>query len=193
METPMTATPQQAIATPDPAVTFTEAPYSGNVRARMRGYDWQFTIRDSKYDKFISRANGLMDWLDQHAEKVNIEPPAKAAPVAPAASNAPQSPTTQPQPAGIQSIKIVKMSVTPRADGKSDVKFFEAGHQYPDLYATRTPAELAALLKATGDWKEDHFKAAAEYNVMMLIDYKLSEKKNSKGNPYKDIVTISAA
>lgn len=176
---------------PDPVSSFSEAPYSGNVRARMRGYDWQFTIRAAESDRFVAKVNGLMDWLDKHAELVNVEPPAKAAPVTPAAPNAPQAPA---QPAnGIQSIRIAKMSVTPRADGKADVKFFEAGHQYPDLYATRTPAELAALLKATGEWKEDHFKAAAEYNVTMTIDYKLSDKKNSKGNPYKDIVTVSAA
>lgn len=123
---------------------------------------------------------------------VNVEAPhtttTTPAPVAPQSPAAPSSAS-----GGMLTIRAVKMTVTPRTDGKADVKFFEQGHQYPDIYATKTPAELVTMLKTTGAWTPQHFAAAGEYQVNFVIDYKLSEKLNTKGNPYKDIVTISAA
>jgi len=92
-----------------------------------------------------------------------------------------------------QTINAVKMSVTPRADGKVEVKWFAAGHTYPDIYATKTVEALCDLLKATGQWTPAHFGAVAEYLVPMTIRYVNSEKLNSKGNPYKNIVAVLAA
>ena len=172
---------------------FTEAPYSGNVRARIAGYDWQLTIRASDSKEFISKINGMMTWLNNNAERaVNVEAPhatiTTPEPVAPQAPAAPSSTS-----GSILTIRAVKLTVTPRADGKADVKFFEQGHQYPDIYATKTPAELVTMLKTTGAWTTQHFSAAGEYAVNYVIDYKNSEKLNKNGKPYKDIVTVSAA
>ena len=94
---------------------------------------------------------------------------------------------------GVMTLKIVKMQVAPRADGKVDLKFFEAGHQYPDISTAKTAADAVNMLKATGKWELFHFAQVAEFNVDFVIDYKNSAKLNSKGNPYKDILSVHPA
>lgn len=180
--------------------TFTEAPYSGNVRARILGYDWQLTIRAADSAQFISKINGLMTWLNNNADHgVNVEhTPVEVRATAPVAPQAPSSPAPVPNGNGnghsaMLSLRAAKMTVTPRADGKVDLKFFEAGHQYPDIYTAKTINEAITMLKTTGAWKPEHFAAAGEFQVNMVIDYKNSEKLNKNGKPYKDIVTVSAA
>jgi hypothetical protein len=114
-------------------------------------------------------------------------------------SPAPQPTASAPAPALAQAssngngalvLDSARMEVVPGADGKSEVKFYADGHQYPDLYTKRTPAQLAVLLQPTGQWTPDHFTKAGTHAVPMRIEYKLSDKKNSKGNPYKDIVAV---
>lgn len=48
------------------------------------------------------------------------------------------------------------------------------------------------MLKDTGEWTPEHFKAAATFNFNCAVDYTLSDKLNSKNNPYKDIQAIRA-
>lgn len=184
------ATPQ--IETKPTAPQFTEAPYSGNVRARILGYDWQLTIRAADSKQFLDKINGLMVWLNNNADRaVNVEPaPIDIRATAPAA---PAPAPVAPSPASVMSLRIVKMTVTPRTDGKVDLKFFEAGHQYPDIYTAKTPIEAVTMLKTTGAWTPGHFAAAGEFQVSMVVDYKNSEKLNKNGKPYKDIITVSAA
>lgn len=188
-----TPTEAQHTAPVPQAPQFTEAPYSGNVRARIAGYDWQLTIRASDSKTFLDKINGLMVWLNNNADRaVNVETPhaptvSAPAPVVPSANVA------APQTSIVNTFQIVKMQVAPRADGKVDLKFFEAGHQYPDISTSKTAADAVNLLKATGKWEPFHFAQAAEFNVNFVLTWKNSAKLNSKGNPYKDIVTISAA
>lgn len=172
------------------APQFTEAPYSGNVRARIRGYDWQLTIRAADSTTFTAKVDGLMNWLDTKADKaINLElPPNVPAPV----TGAPTTQAPAPQAANGGTFHIVKMQIEPRADGKVNVKFFEAGHQYPDITAVKTPAEGALMLQPIGGWTPAHM-VAGEYNITAAIEWVASDKMNSKGNPYKNIKSIKPA
>jgi hypothetical protein len=41
--------------------------------------------------------------------------------------------------------------------------------------------------------EEEHFATAAEYPVNCVVSYVLSQRLNSKGKPYKDIISVRAA
>jgi hypothetical protein len=187
----VTDEPQQPTApvTPPTPPLFSEAPYSGNVRARIRGYDWQLTIRAADSTTFTAKVDGLMNWLDTKADKaVNLElPPNVPAPVT--GAPAPQAHT---QSSNGGTFHIVKMQIEPRADGKVNIKFFEVGHQYPDITAVKTPAEGAVLLQPLGGYTPAHM-VAGEYNITAAIEWVASYKMNSKGNPYKNIKSIKPA
>jgi hypothetical protein len=183
----MTDEPQQVTRPQNTAPQFTEAPYSGNVRARIRGYDWQLTIRAADSTTFTAKVDGLMNWLDQKADKaINLElPPNVPAPVV-------SAPAQQAQTANGGTFHVVKMQIEPRADGKVNIKFFEAGHQYPDITAVKTPAEGALLLQPLGGYTPAHM-VAGEYQIGAAIEWVTSDKMNSKGNPYKNIKSIKPA
>lgn len=121
--------------------------------------------------------------------------------------NAPASPANAPTPAGAPAapangngngngagmngyIHAVKLEVVPSADGKVALKWYGAGHQYPDITSTRPADKVLELLRATGDWTEDHIKMVGTYQVRHKIAWRESEKMNSKGKPYRDIVSI---
>jgi len=80
--------------------------------------------------------------------------------------------------------------VTPRADGKADLDFWNAGRQYAEIRAVKTPAEAAAMLATTGAWTPDNFTKAGAFTLPVTIEYRLSEKLNAKGNPYKNILAV---
>lgn len=85
----------------------------------------------------------------------------------------------------------VKMSVTPRTDGKSKVDFFEAGHKYPDISAVMSPEQLASMMQIVGGWTPEHFKQMGTYEVKYAIQWRNSTTLNKNGKPYKNIVGIA--
>jgi hypothetical protein len=181
----------------------TEAPCSANVRARIGGYDWQITCRSHvDKDDLLNMAKAIKwwnEWLDKTgapssqaaADAINIEHPAVTAqtvtpaPAVPGATN----PATQ---SAVQTIRAVKLQIEPRPDGKVNLNFFEAGHQYADIRATKTPAEAVALLRPIGAFELSHM-VASEYAINAVIDWSPSTNKNKNGKPYKNIVTIALA
>jgi hypothetical protein len=187
-QTEVEVTPTVAPAAP---LAFSEAPYSGNVRTRIHGYDWQLTIRAGDSHAFVEKVEGLMKWLDQRTDKaLNVEPP--TAPdlhsvPAPVGAPAPQTAATT-----VNVIHAVKLQIAPRTDGKVDLMFFEAGHQYADIKATKTPAEAAALLQPLGAYTVAHM-IASEYAINANITWTPSANLNKNGKPYKNIATISAS
>ena len=48
----------------------------------------------------------------------------------------------------------------------------------------------SVLLAGTGAWVPEHFAAVGSFSLPVTIEYRLSDKLNSKGNPYKDILAI---
>ena len=133
-------------------------------------------------------------------------PGTKPAPVTPAPVAQPATPGTATPPPPVTTpasapattsnggiMDIVKIDCTPVANGKSKLLFYAAGHQYADLTALMTPDQLAVLMQPTGAWTHGHFAVAAVYNVNCKVEWKASDKMNSKGNPYKNIVRVMAA
>jgi hypothetical protein len=113
-------------------------------------------------------------------------------PQAPTQAQAPQAPSTTPTAGGV--ILAERMTLTPRPDGKMDVCFYSAGHKYPDLKATWTPAQAAARLSATGKaWNEHNAAIAGDYAVQYKVSWVPSSNLNKNGVPYKNITEIGPA
>ena len=93
---------------------------------------------------------------------------------------------------GTGTFHAVKMTVTPREGGKTKLDFFEVNHKFPDISAVMAPENLVDLMKLTGEWTVDHFMKATAFEVKYMIQWRNSDKLNSKGNPYKNIVGITA-
>jgi len=98
-------------------------------------------------------------------------------------------------PGTVNTFRTVMIDVSPRPDGKADVKFFDNAHkqpvdEYPTVIKTATPEQLAKTFASLGEWLPDHFKAAARYNIVVEVDWVESNKKNTKGRPYKDITAL---
>lgn len=174
---------------------WTDAPNSANVRATIDGHEWQVTIRADTFKELADRITWVNGWIDKHGNGKNPNPIKQAliaagvpAPIAPATP----APATQATPQ-MFTMQIERMEITPRADGKVDAKFFQAGHQYPDLTTAKPPDALVAMLAQTGQWTAAHFAAATQYPVKWIIEWVNSDKLNKNGKPYKNIVAIKAA
>jgi len=119
-----------------------------------------------------------------------------ASAAAPAPVAKPQSPTAAvAQPAQLDNgtIRVVKVVVTPRTDGKSKVEFFAEGRRYADLSAVMTPDNLANLFGAVDEaWSPEHFQVATEYPVSFTAFWKESDKVNTAGKHYRNVVKLEA-
>src|SRR3990167_1791780 len=92
-------------------------------------------------------------------------------------------------------VRAVFMTVEPKPGGKVSVNFFgndkkQPHNQYADIYVTRTAEQLSSAMEYLN---EQIFYLPGEYEVDLLIGYTLSDKLNTKGNPYKDVQYIKAA
>ena len=92
-------------------------------------------------------------------------------------------------------IHAVHMTVEPKPGGKINVNFFgndrkQPHNQFADIYVSRSAEQLA---KDMAFLDPKVFTGPGEYAVEMLVGYTLSDKLNTKGNPYKDIQYIKSA
>jgi hypothetical protein len=125
-------------------------------------------------------------------------PKAPATPAAPAAGAAkPNVPVSPTAPGGSQSIYkffvAARMEVQPKADGKVVVQFYDdnPNHKFPELKATWSMERAKNLLGPTKDrWDETTLKQAGIYNVSYRVWWKNSDKLNTAGNPFKDVVKV---
>lgn len=174
-------------------------------------FNLQTTLRGQVDPEAVAlHLRGVLDSLKAlvnmggHAKPVGQQsaPPTAAVPTstAPAvATGAPvAAPASAPAPAtqaaaGVLKLTTALLTVKPRPDGKADLEFSNPGRNYPEIKAVKTPEQAAAMLAATGAWLPDNFKAPATYQLPVNIEYRLSDKLNSKGNPFKDILRISPA
>jgi hypothetical protein len=122
-------------------------------------------------------------------------PPAAVATTATPTAPRPSAALAPVQPSGgkeILTLVATKMEVMPKPDGKVELKFFEQGHKFPDIYATGAVENMVKLLTPTGQWTAEMLSQATTYEgLAYTVRYTLG-KLNSKGNPYKDIVNLSA-
>lgn len=65
--------------------------------------------------------------------------------------------------------------------------------KYPYLTSYIPVEQAMAWLQPFGEWKADDFYANKEYPVNLNITWVESDKKNDRGNPYKNITNIEEA
>jgi hypothetical protein len=122
--------------------------------------------------------------------------PATQAPVPAGAKAAPAPVPATPAPAatpatGGGAVEVNRVTVTPNAEGKTKIEFWKTGRKYPELQATWTPERAAELFaKLDASWTAAHFQAATAYDVTFTVEWVNSQKLNTKGIPYKDIVDL---
>lgn len=54
--------------------SWTEAPSSATVKAKYGGREWMITMRAERVGELIKQIDTINEWLDRHAEAVNVEP-----------------------------------------------------------------------------------------------------------------------
>lgn len=133
--------------------------------------------------------------------KPQVATPAAPAVAAPAAPVAPVAPVVQ-KPAepvyeplqGQENVLVAtKLVVTPRPDGKVELAFFSDGHKWADIKKVCSVADAVKTLAPIGGFTAEHLKALTTYEpITAHITWVESEKKNAAGNPYKNIVSITA-
>lgn len=193
-ESPLNITPEdimnELIAQRDERRTsahFTEAPYSGNVRARIAGYDWQLTIRASDSKTFLDKINGLMVWLNNNADRaVNVETPHTPTVTAPAV---PPAPPVVAAPTGPMNAQCVMIEVgTSYTTKKPQLQFACNGLEHP-LTFTKDVNEMAKLLAPLG-FTAAHMVIGQKYPVNCIVTYTESSKD---GKTYKNVQSVKAA
>lgn len=90
-------------------------------------------------------------------------------------------------------INATKLVVTPRPDGKVSLAFFAEGHKWADITKVCSIEQAIATLAPIGGFTAEHLQAVATYEpISAHISWVESEKLNAAGNPYKNIVAITA-
>ena len=157
------------------------------VQVTMRGAsvsDWKRVMRERAI--FVDKAR-IGGWTYANP-KATAAPTIGNSPIAHPLTPAPKAQAVAGGNKAIQELHVVKVEITPKPDGKAELKFFTTGHKFPDLYATRSVEQWVEAL----NWEAATFGAAAEYSEKLLVGYTLSDKLNTAGNPYKDIAYIKA-
>ena len=100
-----------------------------------------------------------------------------------------KEPTYHPVEEGLQTLLVAKVEVTPKPDNKVELKLYGENDKYPRLYHNGTVDQVLVALSTTGlDWKKEQLTVANSINARFLADWRNSEKLNSNGKPYKNIV-----
>jgi hypothetical protein len=167
---------------------FAEAPASDTMKwIDGLGYEhmttiraWSGTILYNEVAKFVAKVQ------ETGGRTAALQPAPKPA----------QSPAPAPATANASgtSLAISKIKVTPEVkDGaaRTLVELFVEGHQWADIKAYYNTGEAARV--AFSPVTDLNFNEAGEYTINCIADYRLSEKKNTKGNPYKNLVAVRAA
>ncbi len=168
--------------------------FGGNVQCTMRAAflsEWP-TIMGTRKEFCLKAQEAGWTFPGGVKPAPSLTPPPATAP-APVAAPTTVPAATAPTNGHVLVINSVRMDVVPKADGKAELQFFEAGHKYADLYITRKLPELLTLIAKTGDWTLAHLQAASSYQTAMLVEYTLSDKLNQKGKPYKDVQAVKPA
>lgn len=171
------------------------------------GQTYTVKINVTSRDLTTSRAlDGLIDTIKYAEEHYKMYPYIKKTTVAPQVpapvqkDEFPEIVYTVPAPApsapaepvyvDVENVfNITKMVVTPKAEGKTSVDFWETGRKFKAITLTQEPERLAASLSVVGAWKPEHFKAPAVYEpVKFRIFWANSTKLSDNGKPYKNIV-----
>jgi hypothetical protein len=137
---------------------------------------------------------GMAYGMDTFGWKLEQDAPKPAQPAAPA-TTAPQPQSIvgnmQVQDTSINTMLIKKVKVEPQADGKVKVELFAEGHKYADLKMTMGLDATLKALDGTGyEWTPDYLSKVQEFDMSFYADWRNSEKLNSAGKPYKNVVAF---
>jgi hypothetical protein len=170
--------------------SFPEAPFSDTFRwIDGNGFEHMVTIRGWTFQAMyqtIAKAEAFI--LESGGRTAALQPAPK-----PAQAPAPSTESATANAVGT-SMQIAKIKVTPEVkDGVQRilVELFAIGHEWPDIKAFYSTGEQAHT--AFSGVTDLNFNEAGEYQINCIADYRLSEKKNSKGNPYKNLVSVRTA
>jgi hypothetical protein len=166
---------------------FPEAPTSDTIKwTDKHGIEHMTTIRAWSPEGLIQAVDRFISARFESGEaKEPAKPAVTPAPAAPATQKAATTDT------GVNTMAIKKMTVAPQADGKVKIGLYADGHKFPDLYMSLGLDATLKTLAGTGlEWTAEHLSAVAEFNVDFLADWRNSDKLNTKGNPYKNVVAL---
>lgn len=148
-----------------------------------------FSLMDPSIQKGPAKKADIPAPTNRRIANVGVDKKPAPVPVGTKQAPAPEKKSEAPATNGI--IHAVKLEITPVEDGKINFKWTAAGHNFPDIYVTKVADKALELLQSAGEaWDESHLLIYGKYDIAQDIYYRLSEKKNSKGNPYKDIVEV---
>lgn len=121
--------------------------------------------------------------------------PAPTAPSSTATKTSAPAVTPAPTVGGeVNTMNIVRMEVTPRADNRADLALYMQGHKWPDLKVNNWPVpKLIELLSPTGEWSEEHLAVSQSYTVNFIAEWANSTKLKQSGEPYKNVTAIRPA
>ena len=168
----------------------------------------QLTLRANEYEQALDVLGCLARLMMERKWKVASAP--KPVPPAPVKGNkafsilkeagatpevlaAAQQATAHINP--VTEVKAVHISVEPKPGGKTSVNFFgndrkQPHNQFADVYVTRSAEQLGQLMPFIDPTV---FEQAGEYAAVLTVGYTLSDKLNTKGNPYKDVQYVRQA
>jgi len=175
------------------------------LRAASAG-DWPTLLYElAAMKKALTGANWTLDGRPAPAATAAPPAPTTQAPAAPAAP----APTTQAPAEGERygepdsggnwpgetfEIVIIKVEVKPNANDKAEVLLYAEGHNWADLRATMSVNKCVELFAQTGGWTYEHFMQAQTYqpvDYLVTAQYSPTGRKSSRGNYYKDIISIA--
>lgn len=88
-----------------------------------------------------------------------------------------------------QTLVVERVVVTPKPDHKVELQLFGKGDKWPRLFHNGDITNILKALEGTElPWEESELSMANEFRTTFLVDWIESDKPNSKGNPYKDIL-----
>lgn len=92
------------------------------------------------------------------------------------------------------SVKSIRFTVEGHDGGKVKLSFFAESRKWADITRVCTVGTAISMMQPTapngGQWAQSHFEPGKSYTLGCTVYFVLSDKKNSKGNPYKDIVAV---
>jgi len=143
-------------------------------------------------DLYAGIAHGIEKYGWQ-IEQTNAPKPVQVSAPAPATKT--PAPKVEGDTAQINTMEIAKVKVEPQSDGKIKVGLFATGHQYADLWMNNLTLDSALkILANTGyEWTADYLSKVAEFDMHFFADWRNSEKLNTKGNPYKNVIALRSA
>lgn len=173
---------------------FPEAPASDTFKwIDATGIEHMTTIRAWTGKTLYTQTTEFINTLIEAGGKTAALP---QAPKPQQTSQAPAPAESQPATANAAgtSLRIAKIKVTPEVKNgvqRIMVELFEPNHQWSDIKAFFSTGEAAHT--AFASVTDLNFHEAGEYQINCIADYRLSDKKSSKGNPYKNLVSVRPA